>query len=87
MPWYKQSGAFQRRAAVNHQRRWPFARGDGDLPLPLDQFSAVEENGALAFIQGALDVATPVPAALPLFGTALAGLGGVGWFRRRGKVS
>ena len=34
MPWYKQSGAFQRRAAVNHQLRWPFARGDGDLPLP-----------------------------------------------------
>jgi hypothetical protein len=32
-PWYKQSGAFQRRAAVNHQLRWPFARGDGDLPL------------------------------------------------------
>jgi hypothetical protein len=32
--WYKQSGAFQRRAAVNHQIRWPFARGDGDLPLP-----------------------------------------------------
>jgi hypothetical protein len=34
MSWYKQSGAFQRRAAVNHQLRWPFARGDGDLPLP-----------------------------------------------------
>jgi len=33
MPWYKQSGAFQRRAAVNHQLRWPFARGDGELPL------------------------------------------------------
>jgi hypothetical protein len=31
--------------------------------------------------------ATPLPAALPLFGTALVGLGGVGWFRRRGKVS
>ena len=31
---YKQSGAFQRRAAVNHQLRWRFARGDGDLPLP-----------------------------------------------------
>ncbi len=25
----------------------------------------------------------PLPAALPLFGTALAGLGGVGWLRRR----
>ena len=33
MPWYKQSGAFQRRAAVNHQLRWPFARGDGELQL------------------------------------------------------
>jgi hypothetical protein len=33
MPWYKQSGAFQRRAAVNHQLRWPFVRGDGELPL------------------------------------------------------
>jgi hypothetical protein len=29
----KQSGAFQHRAAVNHQLRWPFARGDGELPL------------------------------------------------------
>jgi hypothetical protein len=33
MPWYKQSGAFQRPAAVNRQPRKPFARGDGDLPL------------------------------------------------------
>ena len=31
MPWYKQSGAFQRRAAVNHQLRWPFARGEWSL--------------------------------------------------------
>jgi hypothetical protein len=28
----------------------------------------------------------PLPAALPLFGTAIAGLGGAGWWRRR-KVS
>ena len=41
MPWYKQSGAFQRRAAVNHQLRWPFARGDGDLPLPKPVRSAI----------------------------------------------
>ena len=33
MPWYKQSGAFQRRAAANHQLQWPFARGGGELPL------------------------------------------------------
>ena len=33
MPWYKQSGAFQRRAAVNHQLRWPSAHGAGELPL------------------------------------------------------
>jgi hypothetical protein len=32
-------------------------------------------------------LATPLPAALPLFGSALAGLGGFGWLRRRGKVS
>jgi hypothetical protein len=42
-------------------------------------------------IDGTLTVttvsATPLPAALPLFGTALAGLGGAGWIRRRGKVS
>lgn len=31
---------------------------------------------------------TPLPAALPLFGAALAGLGGVGWIRKKaGKVS
>jgi hypothetical protein len=33
MPCYKQSGAFQRRAAVNHPLRLPFARGHVDLPL------------------------------------------------------
>jgi hypothetical protein len=27
MPWYKESARFQRRAAVNHQFRWP------ELPL------------------------------------------------------
>jgi len=37
-------------------------------------------------IEGTL-YATPLPAALPLFGTAPAGLGGAGWFTRRGKVS
>ena len=41
MPWYKQSGAFQRRAAVNHQLRWPFARGDGELPLLKASKSAI----------------------------------------------
>ena len=30
---YKQSGAFQRRAAGSNQLRWPFARGIGELPL------------------------------------------------------
>jgi hypothetical protein len=34
MPWYKQSSAFQRRAAVNHRLRWFFPRADGNLPLP-----------------------------------------------------
>jgi len=29
----------------------------------------------------------PLPAALPLFGTALAGLGGVGWTKKRRRVS
>jgi hypothetical protein len=28
-------------------------------------------------------LATPLPAALPLFGTAIAGLGGAGWWKRR----
>jgi hypothetical protein len=37
----QQSGAFQRRAAVNHQLRWPFARGDGDLPLPKSVRNAI----------------------------------------------
>lgn len=27
----------------------------------------------------------PLPAALPLFGSALAGLGGFGWLKRRGR--
>jgi hypothetical protein len=33
MPWYKQSGAFQRWGAVSRRLRTPFARGDGELPL------------------------------------------------------
>jgi hypothetical protein len=41
MPWYKQSGAFQRRAAVNHQLRWTFARGGDDLALPKPVRSAI----------------------------------------------
>jgi SAM-dependent methyltransferase len=36
-----QSGAFHHWAAVNHQLRWPFARGDGDLPLPKPVRSAI----------------------------------------------
>ena len=40
MPWHRQSGAFQRRAAVNHQLQWPFARGNG-LPLPETIRSAI----------------------------------------------
>jgi hypothetical protein len=35
----------------------------------------------------AAPLATPLPAAFPLFGTALVGLGGFGWLKRRGKVS
>jgi len=31
--------------------------------------------------------ATPLPAALPLFGTALAGLGSAGWMKRRRKLA
>ena len=41
MLWYKQSGVFERRVAVNHQLRWPFARGGGDLPLPEPVRSAI----------------------------------------------
>jgi hypothetical protein len=41
MPWYKQSGAFQRRAAVNRQLRWPFARGHIDLLLSKPVRSAI----------------------------------------------
>jgi len=40
-PWCKQSSAFQRRATVDDQLRWPFARGDGDLPLPKPVRSAI----------------------------------------------
>ena len=41
MPGYKRSGAFQRRAAVNHQLRWLFARSHGDLPLSKPVRSAI----------------------------------------------
>jgi hypothetical protein len=34
MPWYKQSGAFQRRGDVNRRTRPLFASGGGELPLP-----------------------------------------------------
>jgi len=41
MPWYKPIDAFRRWATVNHQLRWPFARGDGGLPLPKPVRSAI----------------------------------------------
>jgi hypothetical protein len=41
MLWYKQSAAFQRRAAINHQLRWPFARGHVDLLLSKTVRSAI----------------------------------------------
>ena len=33
-PIARRRSAFQRRAAVNHQLRWPIAHDDGNLPLP-----------------------------------------------------
>jgi hypothetical protein len=48
------------------------------------EFCAVGSNGTSCSNLSA----APLPAAFPLFGTALAGLGGFGWLRRkRGKVS
>jgi hypothetical protein len=46
-------------------------------------------SGSVSCVDGCPAVsAVPLPSTLPLFGTALAGLGGVGWIkRRRGKVS
>jgi hypothetical protein len=43
-------------------------------------------GGSVTILSDTL-VATPLPTALRLFGTALAGLCGVGWIKRRGKVS
>ncbi len=44
--------------------------------------------GTVSCVSGCGDVsAVPLPAAFPLFASALAGLGGVGWWKRRGKVS
>jgi hypothetical protein len=47
-------------------------------------------NGVPA-VSGTVDLVSlsyvPLPAALPLFGTALAGLGGAGWIKRRRKFS
>jgi hypothetical protein len=62
----------------------------GDLP-PNPTFSdftlneAVGQSGTVSCVSGC--TVTPLPAALPLFASAMAGLGGVGWLRRRGKVS
>jgi hypothetical protein len=41
---------YWRRPALNHQLRWPFARGDGDLPLPKPVRSAIlaPNSGKLA---------------------------------------
>ena len=42
-------------------------------------------SGSVSCVSGC--AVTPLPPTLPLFGTALAGLGGFGWLKRRGKVS
>jgi hypothetical protein len=55
---------------------------------PLDMFSSVAfDNSSRFFLQGEIVSAVPLPATLPLFGSALAGLGGAGWLKRRRKVS
>ncbi len=57
----------------------------GFQPCPrgvsLDQFSSASGPG---FLQGALEVATPLPASLPLFGSGVMMLAGFAW-RDRGR--
>ena len=60
----------------------PCPRGVG-----LDQFSSVGfDNGSRFFLQGALEVATPLPDTLPMFGAALLALGGFAAWRSRRAV-
>jgi hypothetical protein len=47
----------------------------------------VATAGTVSCVSGCDVSAVPLPAAFPLFGSALAGLGGVGWWKKRGKVS
>src|SRR3954469_3684111 len=73
-----------------------FARPDGGGPLfvavnvahipnlTYADFGAESGTVTILSIDG---IATPLPAALPLLGTALAGLGGAGWLKKRRKVS
>lgn len=71
--------------------RGTFAQADSSLTITIDpawlhanpgyslEFSAGIDNSPFVAV-------APLPAALPLFGTAIAGLGGAGWWKRR-KVS
>jgi hypothetical protein len=52
----------------------------------LEKFASVECDGLLQSISGPANLtvtATPLPAALPLFGSALSLFGFVGWWRKR----
>jgi uncharacterized protein (TIGR03118 family) len=55
--------------------------GNGGDPNTL--YFADGINGEVNGLFGAIQVVTPIPAALPLFATGLAGLGLLGWRRKR----
>lgn len=58
-----------------------------DKLTPLGAFKTVENFSNNAYLFGSYSlVQTPVPAALPLFASGLAGLGLLGWFRKRRRI-
>jgi hypothetical protein len=69
------------------EKEGTFAQASAGLTIQIDpRYLATHPGYSLKFSQGITNEPlnpVPLPAALPMFGSAIAGLGGAGWWKRR----
>ena len=70
-----------------HENQGTFAQASAGLTIQIDpRYLATRPGYSLQFSHGITNTPlnpVPLPAALPMFGAAVAGLGGAGWWKRR----